>query len=160
VLDNAPDGIREIDHTGDLGLALEGPDLATLFERAATGLFYVLCDPGTVRPREAESVHVEARDRAGLLVAWLSALNRRHVGARRVFARATVDAITPPAEAPEAADGEGAEAGWHLAATAHGEPIDRDRHVVHTEVKAVTYHALTVEEADDGTWHAQVIFDL
>jgi SHS2 domain-containing protein len=47
----------------------------------------------------------------------------------------------------------------HLSALVSGEPIDLARHPIYTEIKAVTYHALGVEQRD-GRWMATVIFDL
>ena len=49
------------------------------------------------------------------------------------------------------------ERGFH--ATAWGEPRDEARHPLIHEVKAVTYHGLTVERTDGG-WLAEVIVDI
>jgi SHS2 domain-containing protein len=46
-----------------------------------------------------------------------------------------------------------------LTAIARGEPIDRGRHELHMEVKAITYHGLKVEPDGDG-WLAEVIVDI
>ncbi len=46
-----------------------------------------------------------------------------------------------------------------LKARAWGETLDFDRHQVNHEVKAVTYHGLTVERTAEG-WMAEVIFDI
>jgi SHS2 domain-containing protein len=42
---------------------------------------------------------------------------------------------------------------------AWGEPLDRNRHALAHEVKAITYHRLKVEPTDDG-WLAEVIVDI
>jgi len=47
----------------------------------------------------------------------------------------------------------------HLTATVAGEPLDPDRHPIDTEIKAVTYHQIAVEQVE-GRWQARVIFDL
>ena len=47
-----------------------------------------------------------------------------------------------------------------LTATAFGEPFDPARHGIGREVKAVTYHGLSVERQPDGTWLAEVIVDI
>jgi SHS2 domain-containing protein len=44
-------------------------------------------------------------------------------------------------------------------AVAHGETFDSSRHEFKAEIKAVTYHQVTVKE-EDGKWEARVIFDL
>jgi SHS2 domain-containing protein len=46
-----------------------------------------------------------------------------------------------------------------LSATARGEPLDPGRHSLLHEVKAITYHGLTVEQTDQG-WLAEVIVDI
>ena len=46
-----------------------------------------------------------------------------------------------------------------LTAAARGEPIDRRRHEMDMEVKAITYHGLKVQRDGDG-WLAEVIVDI
>ena len=46
-----------------------------------------------------------------------------------------------------------------LTGTAWGEPVDRDRHPLSHEVKAITYHGLRVDAESTG-WLAEVIVDI
>jgi SHS2 domain-containing protein len=46
-----------------------------------------------------------------------------------------------------------------LTGKAWGEPLDRSRHLLEHEVKAITYHGLRVEQTVDG-WLAEVIVDI
>jgi SHS2 domain-containing protein len=46
-----------------------------------------------------------------------------------------------------------------LTASAWGEPLDRSRHNMEHEVKAITYHGLRVEKVGD-VWEAEVIVDI
>jgi SHS2 domain-containing protein len=46
-----------------------------------------------------------------------------------------------------------------LSARLAGERLDYDRHEFETEIKAVTYHQLTVRQ-ENGRWSARVIFDV
>ena len=48
--------------------------------------------------------------------------------------------------------------GYSLA-TLQGEPLDPARHPIDTEIKAVTYHQIAVEQVG-GRWQARVIFDI
>ncbi len=41
-----------------------------------------------------------------------------------------------------------------------GENATRDRHILATEIKAVTYHRLAVERTPDGAYRATVLFDV
>jgi SHS2 domain-containing protein len=46
-----------------------------------------------------------------------------------------------------------------LVARFFGEPVDRTRHQLSREVKAITYHELKVEPLPSG-WRAEVIVDI
>jgi SHS2 domain-containing protein len=131
------------DHTADLGLRVRAPDLDTLFAEAAEALFGVIVeDLSTVQPREPLDVRLEADDREYLLFDWLRRLLAEHDARHLLFSRFTVHV---------ADDG--------LTGTAWGEPLDRARHELDHEVKAITYHGLRVEPADGG-WLAEVIVDI
>jgi SHS2 domain-containing protein len=144
---DSPDWLREIDHTGDIGIRVTAPTLPALFERAATGTFHVLTDLSAVQPTTETTVTVEGRDREALMVRWLSELNYRHTVDRRLFCAFSVAAI------------EETDDGLHLTGTAQGEPIDPDRHTVYTEIKAITFHGMNIQHTDAG-WTVQVIFDM
>jgi SHS2 domain-containing protein len=142
-----PDWLQEIDHTGDIGLQVTADTLPQLFERAAMGMVQVLTDLATVQPSEETTITVEGRDREALMVRWLSELNYRHTVEDRLYCDVAVESI---------AETEGS---FTLTATVRGEPIDSDRHTVYTEIKAVTFHGLMIEETAEG-WSVQVIFDM
>ena len=48
---------------------------------------------------------------------------------------------------------------FKLSATLQGEPLDPSRHDQRADVKAVTFHKLSVEKTDQG-WHALVVVDV
>ena len=54
------DGFRIADHTADVGIEATGPDIKTLFENAARGLFAVVADPAYVEPRNAYTIEATA----------------------------------------------------------------------------------------------------
>lgn len=147
MLTDAPDWLREIDHTGDIGIQVTAASLAQLFGRAAVGTFHVLTDLSAVEARDEMQITVEGRDREALMVRWLSELNYRHTVDDQLFCDFTVASI------------EGTDDGRTLTGTACGEPLDPDRHTVYTGIKAITFHGLDVRETDDG-WAVQVIFDM
>ncbi|WP_457654663.1 archease [Rhodocaloribacter sp.] len=138
-----PEWLREIDHTGDLGIEVEAPDLDTLYERAAWGMFALLTDLRTVAPRTSERVEVEADDREALMVWWLSELNYRHLTRRRLYCAFEVESRTDR----------------RLVATVRGELFDPERHLLYTEIKAVTFHGLEIRRAN-GLWRVRIIFDM
>jgi SHS2 domain-containing protein len=131
------------DHTADLGLRIRSADLNTLFAEAAEALFSVLVeDLGTVAPARSLSVEIAGDDRAYLLFDWLKELLYHFDAEHLLFSRFEVRVSD-----------EG------LTATARGEPLDRARHELSHEVKAITYHGLRVEPTADG-WLAEVIVDI
>ncbi len=131
------------EHTADLGLRVRAPDLDRLFAEAGLALFsVVLDDVNTVEPRQRIDVEMAGDDRAYLLFDWLRELLYRFDAEHLLFGRF---------EARVRADG--------LTGTAWGEPLDRSRHALAHEVKAITYHGLRVEQTADG-WLAEVIVDI
>lgn len=134
---------EHIDHTADVGLLIYGGSLQELFENAALGLFDIITNLEKVTPTLHRQVEVSASDREALLVTWLSELNYLFFTEEEVYCEFHISEFDES----------------HLIATVHGELFDRDKHEFYTEVKAVTYHQLTIKETSQG-WQAQVIFDL
>jgi SHS2 domain-containing protein len=131
------------EHTADLGLRIRATDLDTLFVEAGQALFSVLVeDLGTVRPVQKISGKLQEDDRALLLLDWLKHLLYLFDAKHMLFSKFEVQV---------GHDG--------LTASAWGEPLDRGRHVLDHEVKAITYHGLRVEPVADG-WEAEVIVDI
>lgn len=134
---------REFDHTGDLGIEVEGESLAAVFEESASGMFGLLTDLSTVDDVNEYHVSVNGADVVELLLNWLSELNFMHLTERVLFCSFNVKIFDDR----------------RLVASVGGESIDPVRHKIHTEIKAVTYHEMVVEEREDG-WYARVIFDI
>jgi SHS2 domain-containing protein len=131
------------DHTADLGLRVRAPDLDTLFVEAARALFSVIVeDLDSVQPRERLDVRLGPDEREFLLFDWLRRLLAEFDARHLLLGRFTVHVEDSG-----------------LTGTAWGEPLDRDRHVLDHEVKALTYHGLRVEPADGG-WLAELIVDI
>src|SRR5206468_1300857 len=106
----------------------------------AQALFVVLVeDLATVRPAQSVAVRIEGDERDLLLFDWLKELLYRFDAEHLLFSKFEVQVRQ---------DG--------LSATAWGEPLDRDRHVLDHEVKVITYHGLRVEPVEGG-WEAEVI---
>ena len=131
------------EHTADLGLRIRAADLEALFADAAVALFSAIVeDLRTVRPAQRVNIQITGDDREFLLFDWLKELLYRFDAEHLLFSRF---------EAHVAAEG--------LTASAWGEPLDRSRHELAHEVKAITYHGLRVEQLPDG-WLAEVIVDI
>jgi SHS2 domain-containing protein len=138
--------LETFDHTADVGLRVTGADLDDLFRTAAEGLFdYIVANRDGVRVVEGMPVALRADSPGDLLVAWLNELN---------FQCETRHVLYTSFEVHVAADGRS------LQAQIGGEPIDRDRHVLDHEVKAVTRHGLSLLPAERGGWVAELILDI
>lgn len=131
------------EHTADLGLRIRAADLDTLFAEAAEALFCTLVeDLTTVQPRQRIAVELTGDDREYLLFDWLKQLLYHFDAEHLLLSRFEVTVRS---------DG--------LSASAWGEPLDRTRHVLDHEVKAITYHGLRVANVGDA-WEAEVIVDI
>lgn len=131
------------DHTADLGLRIREGDLNGLFATAAEALFSVImANPDSVRTVESVSFAIEGNRPDDLLFDWLAELLWTFDTRSLVFGSFEVDVRD---------DG--------LTGKASGEPVDHRRHELVGEVKAITYHGLTVRRDGQG-WLAEVIIDI
>ncbi|HEX6791298.1 MAG TPA: archease [Candidatus Krumholzibacteria bacterium] len=140
--DDHPPGVREIDHSGDIGLDVRAPTRRALLENATRGLCGLMTwsrvDAVSTRP-----IEVRAGTFPDLVVDWLSAVILSAATHAELYAGATLETAE-----------EGVAAG-----VLHAAPLDPRSHQLRFDVKAATYHDLVVEETPDG-FHARVIFDL
>ncbi len=133
------------DHTADLGLRIFAGDLVDLFQTAAMGLFDVIvANREEVRALETEQIALSADSTEELLAGWLGELIYLSESRHRLYNQFHVELD---------------ESGCRLTAAIGGEPIDRARHILDHEVKAVTRHGLSLRRDADG-WVAEVIVDI
>ena len=139
-------GTTEIfDHTADVGFRIRGESLDDLFATAAGAMFdYIVANRVDVRLADSEAIELRAESAPDLLATWLDELLFRSETRHVLYARFDVNV---------AADG------LSLAATVAGEPIDRDRHILDHEVKAVTRHEFSLVPDGPG-WVAEMILDI
>jgi SHS2 domain-containing protein len=131
------------EHTADLGLRVRARDLDSLFAEAAEALFSVLVESiESVAETRTLEIDIAGDDREFLLFDWLKTLLYHFDAEHLLFRRFEVHVR---------------EDGLH--GIAKGEPLDRSRHELGHEVKAITYHGLRVEQTPDG-WLAEVIVDI
>jgi SHS2 domain-containing protein len=155
-------GVAFLDHTADVGIAVEAGSLAELLHLAALGMLALLRGeeedahhglrapdhdlrtvagggPGT-GPIDAVPVEVRGDRPVDLLAGWLREILFLHEVERWDYVRAELDVV--------AAD--------RVAGRILGRP---GGHAVR-EIKGVTYHELVATERPGGGWHARVIFDV
>lgn len=134
---------REVDHTADIGIEVEADTPGELFRRAGLALFALMVNPEGVEAREERYATVHAEGWEDLLHDWLSHLLCVFLQDGFTAATITLDEIDTT----------------HVCARLTGETLDYERHDFETEIKAVTYHQLSVT-CDNGRWRARVIFDV
>jgi SHS2 domain-containing protein len=131
------------EHTADLGLRLRAATLEELLVEAGRGLLAMLvANPEAVQPLQTKEIQLAAEAPDFLLFDWLSELLFAFESKKLLLCEFDVRL-----------------AGGALAARCRGEPMDTARHQMDHEVKAITYHGLTVRQTAAG-WEAEVIIDI
>jgi SHS2 domain-containing protein len=131
------------EHTADLGLRVRAASLEDLFVEAGRGLFSILVENiEAIGLDESVEIAISGTDTDYLLFDWLSELLFQFETQQQLFGSFKVT-LTDQG----------------LTAVCRGEKIDRARHHLSHEVKAVTYHGLRVVQAAVG-WEAEVIVDI
>jgi len=134
---------REIEHTADIGIEVEADTPSELFRRAGLALFSLMVSLEGVEAREEREETVRAEGWGDLLHDWLSRLLHSFLQDGFIAATITIEELDST----------------RLRARLVGEKLDYKRHNFETEIKAVTYHQLSVT-CENGRWRAQVIFDV
>jgi len=134
---------RILEHPADLGIEAEGETLSGAFASAALGLMSIVVDPESVTVREERKVIIPGADPEQLLVRWLGEILFLYDGAGFVPAKFTVGPVT--------------DAG--LEATVGGEPAGGAALRMKLDVKAVTYHDISVRKTPRG-WYLRVYLDI
>ena len=133
-----------IDHTADIGIRVKGSSQEELFLHAAEALFDILAQPKKqLIPSITYPVAVEADGLDQLMVKWLQELHLAFDMRRLVLTHFWIDEVSEN----------------RIIGGGKGQKFDDTRHRAGTQIKAVTYHALKVEQQGDE-WVAEVIFDI
>ncbi len=133
-----------LEHTADVGIRAHGATLDELFEQATLGLLDIVGTWAPGRPAEEQvELAIEADDVGALLVDWLGEV--LYLGDSR-------DAVVTSIDLDEVAE--------HRASGRLGiARRDEAAYEGGTQVKAITYHRLAVEQTGDG-WAATVYVDV
>ena len=131
-------GFREIAHTADWELQVWAPNLSSLLEQAARGMYVLAGTRLKTGPRLDRKIDLQTPDRESLLVEFLAEL--LYLGEVEGLGFDTFD-LTVEKEA--------------LHAQLSGAPVESQI----KEIKAVTYHNLTIRETERGL-EANIVFDV
>lgn len=132
-------GYREVEHTADWEIEVWAPDLASLLVQAAEGMYELTGIELKEKPRITREVTIEADDLEGLLVGFLSEL---------LFFTETDQVGFDEYDLDRPDD-------HSLRAQLRGAAVASQT----KEIKAVTYHNLTVRQTERGL-SANIVFDV
>ena len=131
--------------SADAAFEATGMTLEELFSDAAIATFEVMADTTTVKPLLIHEIELENESVDGLLIDWLSEL---------VFLKDTENILFSEFDINIRKND-----GYILKAEALGDKIDREKHNLRSDVKAVTYHMFEVTKKGDH-WTARVVLDI
>jgi SHS2 domain-containing protein len=127
-------GFVILDHPSDLGIEACGRTLEEAFEAAAAALMSIILDRSSVDCAQERRVEIAAADREQLLVKWLGEILYLYDGLRFAPVKFRIQRCTATS----------------LSAVVSGEPFSASKHRTNMDVKGVTYHRLSVGEAEGG----------
>ena len=120
------------DVTADIGLIAYGNNLNEAFENAGLAIFNIISDTKDIKPVREISFEITSEDEVSLLYDYLEELLFYHEIEFMLFSEFHVKI----------------DENLHLKATIKGEEINWDKHDRKTEIKAITYHQMSVSKTD------------
>lgn len=131
------ESISVLDHTADMGFAVQGESLQRVFELAGLALMTILTEPQSLKATEHIDVSVSGSDLDSLMYNWLSEILYLFDGEHKLFCGFSITALGRDSD------------GFQLEAKLAGEPYRQDLHEIKTYVKAITFHQMEITQADD-----------
>lgn len=131
------------EHTADIGVEVTADSLEELFTNSALAMADIMFESRPTGATQTRLVMVVGNDPGELLIAWLNELLYIYSVERLVFSEFSESELT--------------ETGFMT--RAGGERVDPEKHTVEMEIKAATYHGLSIER-DGGCYKARIIFDV
>jgi len=131
------------DHTADIGITAYGGSLDELMSNAALGMVSLMTDSSSIGNSIVKTIELQESDAVALLVKWLNELLYEFEVGHLLFGG--FDVVMHGNTA--------------LTAQCSGEKYDPARRHIRREVKAATYHDLSIVKEKDG-YRASIIFDI
>lgn len=128
----------------DIAYEAESDSLSGLFESCAEALTEIMVDQRTVDGTVTRSIALSSVDTDRLLYDFLTEL---------IIIKDVDSLLFRQFEVEVSPDGKS------LKATARGEAIDREKHTLRNDVKAVTMHMFGIAQVGD-TWRSTVVLDI
>ncbi|OKY78470.1 MAG: Archease SHS2 domain containing protein involved in activation of tRNA ligase RtcB [Candidatus Methanohalarchaeum thermophilum] len=133
-----------IEHTADAKFKAYGKNLNEVLENAAYATFRSMLDLSDVEPTLKKEINLSSSELDELLFNWISELIYYFDAENIVFKDFNAQV-------------EKTKQGYELFSKVYGEKINPKKHKFETEVKAITYHDLEIEEKNG--YQVQVVLD-
>ena len=128
----------------DIAFEAESDSVEGLFESCALAVTDIMVDPRTLRSTVQRKFELESENTDRLLYDFLTELIVAKDVDSLLFREFSIKV---------------SKTGTSLTATARGETIDRDRHRLRNDVKAVTMHLFGIKH-QGSTWNTTVVLDI
>lgn len=139
-------GYRFLEHMTDAVIEASGETVEEAFEQAARGLNDTMIDLTGVTPDQELKVSAEGHDIESLLFDWLD----------KVMLILVADGVVMSEFSVKIRKTDG---GYALDGVARGEKLDLKKHAYKVEIKAVTYHEMSVRQ-ETGKTTVRFLLDL
>jgi SHS2 domain-containing protein len=133
---------RLIDHTADMRVEVCGSDLQELFANAAAALTELLGTGSEIRIEKEMDVTLESPGLEELMVDWLREILYYNQVSGWILAQISLEQLSHTTLKARLSFG-----------------VRRDEEPPDTEIKAVTYHGISVEKTDLG-YCSRILFDI
>jgi SHS2 domain-containing protein len=134
---------KVLDHTADIGIEVWGKTKKELFGNAVEAMFDLMVDIQYINAVEEKNVKVAGADIEDLLVNFLREELYLFNGKKWIVKQCKLLKLTA----------------GQIVAQVQGESYDSDKHQLKKEIKAVTYHGISVKKTNQS-WKAKIIFDV
>lgn len=136
-----------IDHPADAGFKAYGKNLEEAFENAALALTELMVDSDKVELKEEEKIEIQSEDLESLLFDWLDHFLYLQGAKGYIASKFEVEDIIEEND------------GYSLRGKAWGEKYSLKKHGPGSEVKAITYHMMEINQEPART-SVQVVVDV
>ena len=127
------EGFHILEHPADLGIEAWGESFGQALRQAIKGLSSVIAEPSTVGHSGKRAIEIDAGDSEQLLVRLLSEV---------LFCLDAEQFVTADVVFEDVKE-------QHLRGFLLGENLQAEKHVMKLDVKAITYHELSITQRDN-----------
>ena len=142
-MDSTPFPYSIIDHTADLGIIVKGSDKKNLFIHAALAMTDLMVKGNKGNKKVTKDVIITGLDFPDLMVKWLGEILYLFAGEKLIADSIAISRLNQ----------------MQLEAAITFIIFEPKLHEILREIKAVTYHQISVRKVDDE-WEAKIIFDI